>query len=166
VANVSEYTEGAKAPVDWVAIEMDYRAGVKPLRQIGNDHGVSHVAVSKRAKRDGWTRDLRVKVDRSVPVRQVTDGFDGAGFVYLLLLDSGVELFYKIGMANHLDARMKSHQTSCPFELRVAIAYYTPNMRHEERELHEMFAAQRVRGEWFNLDRSDLEAIAARSLLS
>jgi len=62
MVDVSEYAEGAKAPVDWVAIEMDYRAGVKPLRQIGNDHGVSHVAVSKRAKRDGWTRDLRAQI--------------------------------------------------------------------------------------------------------
>lgn len=52
----------ADKQIDWVAIEVDYRAGIKTLRQIGEDHGISHVAVSKRAKRDGWIRDLGEKI--------------------------------------------------------------------------------------------------------
>ncbi|MNK90299.1 hypothetical protein D3C87_1103450 [compost metagenome] len=47
---------------DWALIERDYRAGVKPLRTIAEEHGITHGAINKRAKRDEWTRDLRVKI--------------------------------------------------------------------------------------------------------
>jgi hypothetical protein len=51
-----------KRPIDWEAIERDYRAGVMTLRQISQDRGVSHVAIDKRAKKLGWSRDLTVKI--------------------------------------------------------------------------------------------------------
>lgn len=54
--------ENNKPAVDWIQIEVDYRAGVKPLRQIAEEHGITHGAVNKRAKRDGWTRDLKAKI--------------------------------------------------------------------------------------------------------
>lgn len=47
---------------DWERIEIDFRAGVKTLRQIGEEYGVSHVAVSRKAKREGWPRDLSAKI--------------------------------------------------------------------------------------------------------
>jgi len=51
-----------KPPVDWEAIERDYRAGMMTLRQVGEIHGVTHGAINKRAKRDGWDRDLSAKI--------------------------------------------------------------------------------------------------------
>lgn len=51
-----------KSVPDWVRIEFDYRAGIKPLRQIATEHGISEGAVRKRAKRDDWSRDLSVKI--------------------------------------------------------------------------------------------------------
>lgn len=51
-----------KAQPDWEIIEKHYRAGIKTLRQIGEEHGVSHVAIQKRAKQFGWTRDLTEKI--------------------------------------------------------------------------------------------------------
>lgn len=48
--------------VDWEQIERDYRAGVKTLRQIADEHSISHGAINKRAKRDGWERDLSAKI--------------------------------------------------------------------------------------------------------
>lgn len=47
---------------DWERIELDYRAGIKTLRQIAAEHGISHGAINKRAKRDGWERDLSAKI--------------------------------------------------------------------------------------------------------
>lgn len=47
---------------DWERIERDYRAGVKTLRQIADENGVSHTAIGKKAKRDGWDRDLSAKI--------------------------------------------------------------------------------------------------------
>lgn len=51
----------ARTP-DWEGIERDYRAGVKSLRQIADEHGISHGAVNKRAKRDGWERNLSERI--------------------------------------------------------------------------------------------------------
>ena len=48
--------------VDWDAIENDYRAGIKALRQIAEEQGITHGAINKRAKRDGWERDLSAKI--------------------------------------------------------------------------------------------------------
>lgn len=47
---------------DWERIELDYRAGIKTLRQIADENGISHGAINKRAKRDGWERDLAAKI--------------------------------------------------------------------------------------------------------
>lgn len=55
---------GKAASVDWERIELDYRAGVKTLRQIADEAGITHGAINKRAKRDGWERDLSEKIQR------------------------------------------------------------------------------------------------------
>ncbi|ULR90936.1 hypothetical protein [Comamonas sp. B21-038] len=55
-------TEKPQAPADWDKIELDYRAGIKSLRQIGAEHGISEGAIRKRAKRDEWTRDLSERI--------------------------------------------------------------------------------------------------------
>lgn len=53
-----------KRQIDWEKIELDYRAGIKTLRQIADEHGISHVAINKRAKKDDWVRDLSAKIDK------------------------------------------------------------------------------------------------------
>lgn len=47
---------------DWERIEADYRAGVLSLREIAAGQGISHVAVKKRATKEGWERDLHAKI--------------------------------------------------------------------------------------------------------
>lgn len=47
---------------DWHQIEADYRAGIKSVRQIAAEQGVSHTAIQKHAKRQEWTRDLSKKI--------------------------------------------------------------------------------------------------------
>lgn len=54
-------SEEKKEP-DWARIEADYRAGIKALRQIGSEQGVSEGAIRKRAKKDAWTRDLGPRI--------------------------------------------------------------------------------------------------------
>ena len=52
-----------KPAVDWEAIEGDFRAGVLSLREIAALHpGTNHVAITRRAKKEGWTRDLNAKI--------------------------------------------------------------------------------------------------------
>lgn len=48
--------------VDWEAVEIQYRAGIRSLKDIGGEFGVSDAAIIKRAKRDSWVRDLKAKI--------------------------------------------------------------------------------------------------------
>ncbi|WP_111894225.1 hypothetical protein [Acinetobacter sp. MB5] len=52
-----------KKVIDWEKIELDYRAGVKSLREIAAEHDISDGAIRKRAKRDDWSRDLSAKIN-------------------------------------------------------------------------------------------------------
>jgi hypothetical protein len=59
---MSDSTEQKKPPTDWEGIERDYRAGILSIREIAQEHGISHTAIGKRATKDGWTRDLTAKI--------------------------------------------------------------------------------------------------------
>jgi hypothetical protein len=60
--------------IDWTAIERDYRAGIKSLRAIAFENAVTEGGIRKRAKRDGWERDLakRIKAKADDLVRKAT----------------------------------------------------------------------------------------------
>jgi len=159
-------TEAKKSP-DWERIEAGYRAGVMSLRELATLHGITEGAIRKRAKRDEWERAGKEPHPHK-PVLAAIDPDDlaaGAGFVYVIYIDSGLERFYKIGMAKSFGARYDQHQTSSPFEICVACCYFCSQMRREERALHKRFSASRVRGEWYRLTETDLKEIAARALL-
>ncbi|HEY4292069.1 GIY-YIG nuclease family protein [Luteibacter sp.] len=151
-----------KAP-DWERIEADYRAGLLSVREIAAAQGVSHVAIGKRAKRDGWERSL--KPSRNVILAPEIDELDRSGFLYVIYVEVDDAAYYKVGIATHFDSRLKTHQCSSPFEVKVAICYFVGNMRAEERALHKMFECKRVRGEWFALDADDLRLVARRAVL-
>lgn len=51
-----------KTAPDWERIEQLYRAGLLSVREIASAHGITHGAINKRAKRDGWVRDLKAKI--------------------------------------------------------------------------------------------------------
>lgn len=51
-----------KDPVDWEMVELHYRSGIRSLKDIGYEYGVSDAGIIKRARRDKWTRDLSAKI--------------------------------------------------------------------------------------------------------
>lgn len=51
-----------KPQPDWERIEADYVAGVLSLREIAGAHHITEGAIRKRAKRDGWERDIAGKI--------------------------------------------------------------------------------------------------------
>lgn len=51
-----------KKPIDWERIELDYRAGILTLREIASQYEISHVAISKRAKKENWPKDLKARI--------------------------------------------------------------------------------------------------------
>lgn len=58
-------TNEAKPAADWELIERHYRAGIKTVRQLAQEFGVSHTAVQKRATKYSWTRDLSEKIQQT-----------------------------------------------------------------------------------------------------
>ena len=76
--NNSEKGKIPKVPLDWESIEREYRAGQLSVVEVGRIHGCSHPAILKRAKRDGWTRNLAAKVREAVTAKLVTSEVTGA----------------------------------------------------------------------------------------
>ncbi len=48
--------------IDWDVVHLEYRANVLSIRQIADRHGITEGAIRKRAKRDGWVRDLSSEI--------------------------------------------------------------------------------------------------------
>ena len=46
--------------VDWLGIEVAYRADVKSLRQLAKDYGISEGAIRQQAKQCDWVRDGKI----------------------------------------------------------------------------------------------------------
>ncbi len=55
--------------VDWDALKPHYCAGVRPLRDIGEEFGCSDAAIIKHAKKEGWTRNLAAKVQEKADAK-------------------------------------------------------------------------------------------------
>ena len=51
-----------RKPIDWERVEADYCAGVKSIREIARENGVTDTGVRDKAKKAGWSRSLTGKV--------------------------------------------------------------------------------------------------------
>jgi predicted transcriptional regulator len=62
----------AKIKADWERVAAHYRAGKRTLRDIGEEFGITESAIRKRAKAEGWPRDLseRIKAKADDMVRK------------------------------------------------------------------------------------------------
>lgn len=80
------------------------------------------------------------------------------GYVYLL---QSPTKYWKIGKTNNPDDRRKTFEVKMPFEVEYAHLIPCYDMHKLEGELHSIFAAKRVKGEWFGLDAIDINWIKA-----
>ena len=156
-----------KASPDWERIELDYRAGVKTLREIADKSGITHAAICKRAKNHAWTRRPRAAPRRVVLDQPSEVERPREGFLYVIYIEPHPgQRFFKIGKSINFVDRRSTHQCSSPFEVCVACCYFTGDAAAEEAWLHSQYAKQRHRGEWFVLSDEDLEDIVVRGLLT
>lgn len=51
-----------RPPVDWEAVEREYRVGARSLRDIAAEFGCVESAIRKRAGKESWSRDIAAKV--------------------------------------------------------------------------------------------------------
>ncbi|MBG8559153.1 MULTISPECIES: hypothetical protein [Pseudomonas] len=95
---------------DWEAIERAYRAGSLSVRAIGESQGVNHATILKRAKKEGWARDLTEQV-RIATKQKVTTSVTGASNQSPVVTDAdiideassqaaSVVLAHRTGLAN------------------------------------------------------------------
>ena len=102
--------QGAKATPDWEKIEADYRAGVLSVREMAAAAGVSHTAIQKRAKAQGWERDISAKVsakaDSLVAKRQVaTEVATEKAISERQLIEASAQVIADVRMAHRGDIR-------------------------------------------------------------
>ncbi len=81
-------------------------------------------------------------------------------FIYVIKdLTSG---YYKIGQSKHPEDRLKTlkrEPTLLPYPLDFHMVRVWRDYPWKERDLHKQFADKRIRGEWFDLTATDLDAI-------
>ena len=58
---------------DWEAIHAEYRAGQLSNVMLGKKYGVTEGAIRKRAKAEGWQKDLADAVRQQVKEKLVRD---------------------------------------------------------------------------------------------
>ena len=98
------------ATPDWEAIESAYRAGVQSVREIASQHGITHGAINKRSKRDGWERDLKAKIkakaDALVSKREVSTLVSTERVVSeRILIEANAEVIANVRMEHRGDIR-------------------------------------------------------------
>ena len=63
----TDKAQGAKKSTpDWERIEKEYRAGQLSIREIGKRFGITDAAIRKKAKAEGWQRDLTKQVQAKI----------------------------------------------------------------------------------------------------
>lgn len=135
-------------------ILADWKAGISQ-NQLAKRYDVSPATINKLCK---GIEQSNIEQSNSFKRSSYVDTEDG--YVYIIFIeDSSGERFYKIGLARNVEARCKQHQTSTPFDIKVAISFYVLNMAKKEKQLHDMFSNKKIRGEWYKLSVDDLEAI-------
>jgi hypothetical protein len=78
------------------------------------------------------------------------------GFVYLLKADNGL---YKIGQSKVVDDRIKQLGLTLPYELSLVLTIKSEYYKDLEAAFHESLADKRIKGEWFKLNKEDIEFI-------
>ena len=96
--------------IDWEAVEMQYRAGIRSLKEIGKEFKVSDAGIIKRAKRDGWTRDLKAKIkakaDAKVSAAAVSEKVSAnQKLTEKLVVEANAEAIYRVRIEHRQDIK-------------------------------------------------------------
>lgn len=109
------------AKPDWEAIESAYRAGLMSVREIASQHGISHTAINKQAKKEGWERDLKAKIkakaDALVSKREVSKQVSTEKAISeRQLIEASAEVIANVRMEHRGDIRRARSITNALFD--------------------------------------------------
>ncbi|MEK6243687.1 MAG: GIY-YIG nuclease family protein [Pseudomonadota bacterium] len=105
--------------------------------------------------RDDESSAQRRKATPALAVRPIRVN---PGHVYVIKSPYG----YKIGKSRRLRDRVQLFNVKLPFPIEVIVSGWCEDYTLEETELHGLFHAKRLEGEWFDLNESDLELLKNR----
>ena len=77
------------------------------------------------------------------------------GYVYLFKTDR----YYKLGISKNAKNRISQVRSATPFKVETILNIEVENYEQAEKNLHFMFSAKWIRGEWFKLTRADVAII-------
>ncbi|MCT6518944.1 hypothetical protein GY03_16850 [Proteus vulgaris] len=123
----------AKRP-DWEAIESAYRAGVMSLREIASQHDITHGAINKRAKKEGWERNLKEKINQKaealVSKREVSTKVSTEKTISeRILIEANAEVIANVRMEHRGDIRRARELTNNLFDELSAECADVPALR-------------------------------------
>jgi hypothetical protein len=136
-----------KKVTDWERVELDYRAGLLSVREIADARGCSHTAINKRAKKEGWERDLKAKIrakaDAMVSKREVSTEVSAERLeTERNVVEANAQVIADIRMAHRKD--IKRSRTLC-LSLLEEVESQTVNLELYE-ELGEMLRSEDKNG--------------------
>lgn len=68
---------GQKKEVDWQTLALDYRAGVKSMRLLSSEYGISTARIGQVADDCGWSRDLAARIRARTQAKLTRSILDG-----------------------------------------------------------------------------------------
>ena len=70
---------GRRSDIDWEGVEREYRIGQISVAHLAVKFGVERASINRRAKREGWTRDLTDQVRAATKAALIADAKIQAG---------------------------------------------------------------------------------------
>lgn len=123
-----------------------------------NSKNISSIAFQK------FIRDFRKVIKENVSIDKLEEQeneitINNSCYVYLMI--DTTNNFHKIGISNNPKYREHTLQSDKPtIELLCAKEYPSRDIATAiESSLHQVYATKRIRGEWFNLEETDIENI-------
>ncbi len=94
----------APQKLDWSKVEPLYRAGVRSLPELAEEFGVSHTAIAKHAKKNGWERDLKARIQAKADAKVSEAMVSAEGFT----ADHATETL-RVEVEAEVQARLRLH---------------------------------------------------------
>jgi hypothetical protein len=111
---------------------------------------------------DFWSQNVYNVYESIRALRHSIDStYPKFGYVYIIAEPSGT---FKIGKTSNLEQRIKTHGVKLPYkDVKYLHTFPCLDMSKTEAALHDMYKWQRLNGEWFLLNQSQLDAIRGLS---
>lgn len=135
------------------------------LENLTNEQQLGFIILSQNyyCSFDHYIKDLKdnlqFKFIESIDKNNLIDGDD-----YLYFFQFGNQNIIKIGVSNKPPRRKHDLETKLPYKIKLLNKFKLKNAYKIENIMHKYFDNQRMNGEWFRLDRKEIDYIKNMSL--